>query len=114
MRQFIIWVMCIILAGVAGCNTAKAQSPVKREGKTFIAQSSRGASSTNDVTTTYKWKDSKGKEYTIYLHKYTKGNNVGKWGAYVIRKSEKTGKDYKYYFPGNQEVAAQISEEMSL
>ncbi len=113
MKRFIIWVMCIILASVVGCNTAKAQN-VKREGKTFIAQSSRGASSAKDVSTTYTWKSKDGKEYPIFLHKYTKGNNVGKWGAYVIRKSEKTGKEYKYYFPGNQEGAAQISEEMSL
>ena len=113
MKKFIIWVMCIILAGVVGCNTAKAQS-VKRNGNAFTSVSSRGASASQDVVTTYVWKDSKGKEYPIFLHKYTKGKNVGQWGAYVIRKSEKTGKDYKYYFPGNQEAAAQISEEMGL
>ena len=113
MRKFIIGVMCIILASVVGCNTAKAQS-VKREGKTFIAESSRGASASSDVQTTYKWKDTKGQEYPIVLHKFTKGDKKDQWGAYVLRKSEKTGKEYKYYFPGNQEVAAEISKEMGL
>ena len=107
MKQFIIWVMCIILTCVAGCNTAKAQS-VRKEGKTFIAESSRGASTSKDITTTYTWRDKDGNEYPIYLHKYTKGDKVGQWGAYVIRKSQKTGKEYKYYFSGNDTAAAQI------
>ena len=112
MKQLIAWVMCIILACVVGCNTAKAQS-VKREGKTFIAESSRGASS-DDVATTYTWRDKNGNEYPIYLHKYTKGDKAGQWGVYVIRKSEKTGNDYKYYIPNNVEIASEIIKEMKL
>lgn len=112
MKRFIVWVMCTILV-CAGYNTTKAQN-VKREGKTFIAESSRGASSTNDIATTFIWKDTKGNEYPIFLHKYTKGENIGKWGAYVLRKSEKTGKEYKYYFPKNAEVANEIAKEMSI
>lgn len=113
MKKFIIWVMCIILASVVGCNTAKAQN-VKREGKTFIAESSRGASASSDVQTTYKWKDTKGQEYPIVLHKYTKGDKKDQWGAYVVRKSNKTGKDYKYYFPKNEEIAKEIQKEMGI
>ena len=112
MKKFIIWVMCIILASVVGCNTAKAQN-VKKEGKTFIAQSSKGSSS-KDVATTYVWRDTKGNEYPIFLHKITKGDNAGKWGAYVVKQSKKTGKDYKYYFPNNVEVAAEIIKEMGI
>ena len=105
--------MCIILVGLVGCQTTKAQT-VKREGKTFIAESSRGASDSNDVQTTYKWKDNKGQEYFIVLHKYTKGDKKDQWGAYVIRKSAKTGKEYKYYFPKNDEVAREIQKEMGI
>ena len=112
MRKFIMWVMCIILVGLVGCQTTKAQT-VKKEGKTYTSVSSRGASASKDVATTYVWKDSKGVTYPIYLHKYTKGKNVGQWGAYVIKKT-KEGADRKYYFPGNQEVAAEISKEMGL
>ena len=113
MKKFIIWVMCIILACVVGCNTAKAQN-VKKEGKTFIAESSRGASSSKDVATTYTWKDTKGNEDPIYLHKYTKGEKVGKWGAYVIKTSAKTGKEYKYYISKSEEIAAEIVKEMGI
>lgn len=113
MKKFIIGVMCIILVGIAGCNVAKAQD-VKREGKTFIAETSRGSSASSDVQTTYKWKDNKGQEYPIVLHQYTKGEKKGQWGAYVIRKSAKSGKDYKYYFPKNEEIAKEIQKEMGI
>lgn len=109
MKKFIIGVI-IILASVVGCNTAKAQN-VKREGNTFIAESSRGASTSKDVATTYTWKDTKGNEYPIILHQYTKGDNAGKWTAYVMRVSAKTGKEYKYYIPNGVEIAEQIMRE---
>ena len=109
MKKFIIGVI-IILASVVGCNTAKAQN-VKRDGNTFIAESNRGASASKDVTTTYTWKDTKGNEYPILLHQYTKGENVGKWTAYVMRVSAKTGKEYKYYIPNGVEIAEQIMRE---
>lgn len=105
--------MCIILAGLMGCQTTKAQN-VKKEGKTFIASSSRGASNSSDVSTAYFWRDSKGNEYPIYLHKYTKGDKAGQWTAYVIRKSQKTGKEYKYYIPNGVEIAAEINKEMGI
>jgi hypothetical protein len=109
MKKFIIGAI-IILASVVGCNTAKAQN-VKREGKTFIAKSTRGASASKDVATTYTWKDTKGNEYPILLHQYTKGENEGKWTAYVMRVSSKTGKEYKYYIPNGVEIAEQIMRE---
>ena len=113
MKKFIIWVMCIILASVVGCNTAKAQN-VKREGKTFIAEKSQRASESKDVATTYSWKDSKGNEYPIYLHQYTKGDKAGQWTAYVYKTSAKTGKEYKYYIPNGVEIANEIRKEMGI
>lgn len=110
MKKFIIGVICIILVGLVGCQTTKAQT-VKREGKTFIAESNRGAS-TEDIPTTFTWRDNKGVEHPIYLHKFTKGEKQGQWGAYVIRKSAKTGNDYKYYFPNNEVVAKEIQKEI--
>lgn len=111
MKRFIIGVLCIILASAVGCSTAKAQT-VKREGKTFIAGSSRASS--DDIATTYVWKDKSGKEYPIFLHKYTKGDKAGKWCAYVVKVSAKTNKEYKYYIPQGQEIAETIRKEMSL
>lgn len=110
MHKFILGVI-IILASVVGCNTAKAQN-VKREGKTFIAESNRGASSSKDLLTSYTWKDTKGNEYPIVLHQYTKGEKAGKWTVYVVKTSAKTGKEYKYYIPNGEQIAEDIRKEM--
>lgn len=111
MRRFIIGVI-IILVSIAGSNTTKAQN-VKREGKTFIAETTREASASKDMVTTYTWKDTKGNEYPIYLHQYTKGDKAGQWTAYVIRTSAKTGKEYKYYIPNGADIATEIMKEIN-
>ena len=110
MKKFIIGVI-IILTALMGCQTVKAQS-YSKEGKTFITQKSTGAS--DDISTDYIWKDSKGNEYTIYLHKYTKGEKAGEWTTYVFRISQKTGKKYKYYLPSGDEIAKEIREDLGL
>ena len=112
MKKLIIGVI-IILASVVGCNNAKAQNVV-REGKTFISQNVNGAKASKDIETSYTWQDKDGNNYPIYLHQYVKGEKQGQWGAYVVRKSKKTGKPYKYYFPNNEEIAAEIIKEMKL
>ena len=116
MRKYLIGVITIILALYAGCYSAKCQEKtVKREGKTFVAQkSSRTSSNSKDIKTSYDWRDSKGNTYPIYLHQYVKGENAGKWTAYVVRKSEKTGKVYKYYIPDGMIIAEQIMKEMGI
>lgn len=109
MKKFIIWVLCITLVCL-GYQTSTAQN-VKREGKTFTATSVTRQTSSSDIVTAYMWKDKDGNEYPIYLHKYTKGSKSGQWGAYVIKQSQKTGKEYKSYFRGNEEVAKEIINE---
>ena len=82
MRYLIIslFILCAI--------NINAQSSYKCEGTTY---SSTGGQERNSVpqATPYTWKDSKGKTYTIYI------SNSG--SCYVIKKSNKTGKDYKMY-----------------
>ena len=114
MKHFIIWVMSICLAFIIGNNEAKAQSEIKREGKTFVQTSSRASASSNDVVTEYKWKDSKGNEYPIVLHQYSKGDKAGRWTCYINKISAKTGKEYKYYLKNGEEIAATIRKEMGL
>ena len=111
MKKLILWVMCITLVTLVGCQSAKAQE-IKREGKTFIAEKSNGVSTSKDVATSFTWKDVKGNEYPIFLHKYTKGEKLGRWGAYVIKTSQKTGKEYKSYL--KEEVSNEIVKEMGL
>ena len=113
MKKIIIGILSIILAFTFSNVETKAQN-VKREGKTFVQTSTKESSSKNDVQTSYTWKDSKGVEYPIILHQYTKGDNAGQWTCYVIKKSAKTGKDYKYYLKDGVEIAATIRKEMGL
>lgn len=110
--KHILFGVFIALAILINFKEAKASNPpVNREGKTFVQTSSRGGSANSDIPTEYKWKDKSGNEYSIYLHQYTKGEKQGHWGAYVIKKSAKSGKEYKYFFPNNAEIAKQIQEE---
>lgn len=107
-------IVLFILAVMCG-SISYAQEPVrfKQEGKTFVQQKVARASdaSSTDKTTDYTWKDSKGNEYPIVLHQYSRGENAGKWTAYVVKTSEKTGKNYKYYLPDGMSIASQIMEK---
>ena len=105
--------MCIILVCL-GYQTSKAQNQnIKKEGKVFVATSTHGASN-DDVATDYLWRDSKGNEYPLFLHKYNKGEKAGKYTVYVIRKSAKTGKEYKYYVPNGEQIAETIKRELGI
>ena len=86
-------------------NTCFAQDYTK-QGNTY-AQSEKTVSS-NDIKTIFFWKDRKGVEYPLYIHKYTKGDNAGKYTAFVFKTSEKTGKEYKYYIPEGMAIAEDI------
>lgn len=47
-----------------------------------------------------------GKEYQMYLHKITKGEDVNKWTVYVERVSKETGELYKQMLENGIELAA--------
>ena len=81
----------------------------RRDGNTFV-QSPRKTTD-GDIPTAYLWRDSKGNEYPIILHTYTKGEKKGRVTAYVLRTSKKTGKEYKYYLPNGEEIAREIMSE---
>lgn len=110
MKKFIIGVICIILATLVGCQNAKAQT-INREGKTFVSETNK-SNKANDIETSYYWKSPKGETYKIYLHKYTKGDKKDKWGSYVLRVSQKTGKEYKYFLP--EDITAEIIRELQM
>lgn len=112
MKKFILLaIMFLVGAFVAGAQTTKVSDNVAREGKTFIQQTTRGASTNTDQETSYTWRDSKGNEYPIILHTYTKGEKAGKETCYVWKVSAKTGKKYKYYIPNGEAIAEQIIKE---
>lgn len=105
--------LILLLLTVFAINICNAQNPKNTSfdasTKTFTTVKSK--TSSNDVLTEYKWKDSKGNEYPLYLHKYTKGENAGKYTCFVFRVSKNTGKEYKYYIPNGMEIAEQIKDE---
>ena len=79
-----------------------------KEGKTFVQKDQNAVPFKGDQVTEYIWKDAQGNEYPIILHTYTKGDKKGRTTAYVIRKSQKTGKEYKQFIPDGEQIASEI------
>lgn len=109
MKKTILTFALLALAVVAGAQE-KPQS-YKREGKTFVQSAQSSQMMKGDEITAYTWRDSKGNEYPIILHRYTRGEKAGKVSAYVLRKSQKTGKEYRYFLPDGEKIANEILNE---
>lgn len=108
MKTFLLTILSVFLLSLS--NTF-AQNPTNYDASTKTFTAIKSKTSSNDVLTEYKWKDSKGVEYPLYLHKYTKGENAGKWTVFVYRISKNTGKEYKYNIPNGMEIAEKIKDE---
>ena len=93
MKQIMLMLCLILLGGI----TANAQDVV-RNGNTFTEVSKKKQKEAF-MTTPYTYVASDGKKYPIYVS----GN--GKY--FIIRKSAKTGKEYRQYLP---EVTKQLSK----
>lgn len=106
MKKTLLTLAVLALAISAGAQDTKTAKYTK-DGQTFVQTSTRKATN-NDTATTYKWRDSKGNEYPIILHTYTKGEKAGRTTAYVVKVSAKTGKEYKYYLPDGENIANEI------
>lgn len=102
MKKLVI-MAALLIAGL----TASAQTTGKdyvREGKTFTSVSTRGAGKAEPKATGFTWKDSKGKAYDIYMS--------GTGSCFVLRVSQKTGKEYRQYL--GKEISAEICKEMGV
>ena len=77
----------------------KPDSIYTRHGNTFVTVKTKSPSA---IPTQYKWRDSEGKDYTIYLTATS---------CYIIKISKK-GKEYKQYLP--KEVRAEIAKELNM
>lgn len=109
-KMILLAIMLLGWAFIAGAQTTKVSDKVIREGDIFISQKT-DTTSVNDQVTAYKWRDSKGVEYPIILHTYTRGEKAGRNTCYVWRVSKKTGKKYKYYLPDGEKIAEMIIKE---
>ena len=94
MKKTLLTLAVLALAIGARAQDKTQQKPFVRDGKTFVQ--AKAQASGNDTPTAFVWRDSKGNEYPIVLHTYTKGEKAGRTTCYVIRTSAKTGKEYKY------------------
>ena len=109
MKKIIVSVALLVATMSLGMAQDKnAAKGYTKDGKTFTQQKASRGSSSGDRATTYTWKDSKGNEYPIVLHTYTRGEKAGRTTCYVVRTSAKTGKEYKYYIPDGEAIAAEI------
>ena len=105
-RTFITIALIMVAISTSAQTTNKHYT---REGKTFVQSAT--APSNQDQATAYVWRNAKGNEYPIILHRYVKGEKAGRVTCYVIRKSDKTGKEYKYYLPQGEQIAEEITNE---
>ena len=87
--------------------TFSQENNYKKEGSVFVQQ----ANTSKEIVTPYTWKDTKGLEYPIFLHKYVKGEKEGTWTCY-IKKISKNGNEYRYYLPNGPEIAKEILKEL--
>lgn len=108
MKTFFLTILSIFLLSI---SSSYAQNPTNYDASTKTFTAVKASKASNDIETSYKWKDSKGVEYTIYLHKYTRGENTGKYTCFVFKVSKNTGKEYKYYIPDGMQIANQIKNE---
>ena len=106
MKKVIITI-AIVIASMSLANAQDRTPNFTQEGRTFVQQKAGRTSKTAEPTG-YTWKDSKGNEYPLFLHTYTKGEKAGRTTCYVVKTSAKTGKEYKYYLPDGEAIATKI------
>ena len=102
MKKFLQMMLVVLIASFS-VLPCEAQAQTRREGNTFIQQSSRN-SATNVIKTKYTWKDSKGTEYPIFITKNGR--------CFVNKISSKTGREYKYYL--DEKTSRTIANEMGI
>lgn len=100
MRKLGFILLLFFTLSIANCY---AQS-YERQGNMFIAKSNKGSRKSEPVKTKFTWKDSKGKEYPVYM------SSTG--SCFVIKTSAKTGKEYRNYL--GPEVSQQMCKELGV
>ena len=103
MKKFLQMMLVVLIASFSALPEAEAQAQTRREGNTFIQQSSRN-SATSAIQTKYTWEDTKGNSYQIYI--------TSNGRCFVNKVSSKTGKEYKYYL--DEETSKTIAKEMGI
>jgi len=95
---------CIVIAGILSLIgiSLYAQS-YKKEGNTFIQQP-RNASRQPVKETPYKYSDTKGNVYTIYI--------TASGTCFINKISKNSGKEYRYYL--DAEISKEVAKAMGI
>lgn len=99
-KDFITFLFFLLFMLFGLFVTADAQTTYKQEGNVF--SSVKTTKTVIPDKTPYTWKDSKGKEYPIYISQ--------SGSCYVIKTSAKTGNTYKQYL--GSEISIKICENL--
>ena len=97
-RRLLTLLLLVLAMGLA----ANAQT-YTRTGNTFISSTGERVKA-EPVKTKFTWKDSKGKEYPVYIS--------SNGSCFVIKVSAKTGKEYRNYL--GPEISQQICKELGI
>ena len=99
-------IFAIMLLAISMCVAAQDVKPYIRSGKVFtqVVKAKSGGAKSEAKKTGFTWKDSKGKEYDIYMSK------TG--SCFVNRVSAKTGKEYRSYL--GAELSREICKELKV
>lgn len=99
MKKILLFLMMLLTLSA----TTSAQG-YTRSGNTFISSTGELKAKQEPTKTKFTWKDSKGKEYPIYISK--------NGSCFVIKVSAKTGKEYRNYL--GTEISSQICKELNI
>lgn len=98
-RRLLTLMLLVLTIGLA----ANAQN-YTRSGNTYILSTGERNKTNNTIETTFKVKDTDGKEYVIYCSKSS--------GACFIKKISRNNKEYKKYL--GEEISRQVCAELSI
>ena len=94
MKKFILCIIAMLTLALPSMSQEVSKQDTAKyilKGTTFKSNDSVSNSKTEETKTKYTYEDKKGQVYPVYLSKGGK--------AFIWRKSQKTGKDYRQYIP---------------
>ena len=102
-RRLLVLLLITICFGMIA--NADGNKSYKCEGKIYSSTGRVNANSSAPVSTGFEWTDSKGNKYPIYIS--------ASGSCYIIKKSNKTGKDYKQYMKPeiSQDICNKLGKE---
>lgn len=103
LRRLLVLLLITICCGMVA--NADGNKSYKYEGNTYSSTGRVNTNSSAPISTGFQWTDSKGNKYPIYIS--------ASGSCYIIKKSSKTGKDYKQYMKPevSQDICAKLGKE---